>query len=141
MHACHLRRLFQAIYDSSREHEHITRGREQQRTIEMPATMSSAIAGACLPRHAAVDGQHLAGHVAGGGAGEEQDAGGDVFGEADPLAGIRFSASSRIDVAEDLGHVAFDEAGADGVDRHLAAGQFAAEAAGEADEAGLAEAE
>ena len=90
-----------------------------------------------LPRHAAVDRQHLAGDVAGGGAGEEEDAGGDVFGEAEPLGGDSLFHFVENRVAQGLGHLAFDEAGADGVDRHFAAGELAAEAAGEADEAGF----
>src|SRR5205085_5292346 len=91
-----------------------------------------------LAGHSAIDGEHLAGDIAGGGAGEEENARGDVFGQAEPLGWNSLLRFFDDHVAEHLRHFAFDEAGADGVDREFAAGELAAEAAGEANQSSFA---
>src|SRR5262249_1413407 len=101
-------------------------------------TGDKAVEFALLAGHAAIDGEDLAGDVAGGGAGEEEDAGGDVFGQAEPLGGDALLGFFDDHLAGGFGHFAFDKARADGVDGELAAGELAAEATRESNQAGFA---
>lgn len=89
-------------------------------------------------RHAAIDGDHLAGDVACGRAGEV----GDEFGNV-----VRLTESTERDFREDcffdgvgkfIGHVGGDESRSDRIAGDRASGEFASDGFGETDEAGLA---
>ena len=89
-------------------------------------------------RHAAIDGDHLAGDVACGRAGEVGDEFGDV---------ARLTESAERDFREDcffdgvgkfIGHVGGDESWGDRVAGDRASGEFAGDGFGETDESGLA---
>ena len=89
-------------------------------------------------RHATIDGDHLAGDVACGGAGEVGDEFCDVAGLAKG-AERDFCEDRFLDgVGEFIGHVGGDESRSDRVAGDRASGEFAGDSFGETDEAGLA---
>src|SRR4051794_5347068 len=74
-------------------------------------------------RHTPVDGEGLAGDVAGGGGGEEDGGGGELAGVALAAGGDAGLLELEVALGVLLGHLGLEEAGSDGVDADaLAAG-------------------
>src|SRR3954468_4844031 len=95
-----------------------------------------------LRGHAAVNGQHRAGHVRGLVGGEKSDAGGDVLGGPGPPSGYRVEQPARpigfLAVrGEVLRQLGLDQAGRDGVNRHPAAGDLDGQGRGESNQSRL----
>src|SRR5262245_34234887 len=65
-----------------------------------------------LACHAPVDRKHLPSHVAGGGAGEKEHAGGHILGQAQPLGGNPLLGFLHDHLAQHFRHVALNETGA-----------------------------
>ena len=90
-----------------------------------------------LHRHAAVDYEHLSGDVAGFIGGEEGCRVSNVFRLAEVGQGDAGEQGFACFFRDGIGHISRDEAGGNGVDGHLAAGDFLGHGLGEANDAGL----